>query len=49
MIKDGIPSHQTHSESLRRFIALQTSTAEIGAVCKISEVTKEEATPEKLY
>jgi hypothetical protein len=40
VIKDGIPSVSTHLERLKRFIALLTSTAEIGSVSKKSEVTE---------
>jgi hypothetical protein len=42
IVKDGIPSNPTQLEGLRRFIALLTSAAEIGAVGNKSEVTVSE-------
>jgi hypothetical protein len=39
-MKDGISSEPTHLDGLRRFIALLTSAAEMGAPDNTSEITK---------
>jgi hypothetical protein len=40
LINNGMPSIPTHLDDLRRFIALLTSAAEIGAVSKENVVTE---------